>query len=270
MSSHSQINVFDRTLLRRRRDRAAHKFGAHRVLFDEAGAHLQERLEDVTRDFPMILDLGAHDGALAHRLAQREGVFVASMDLSARMARQAPKPFVIGDEEFLPFAANSFDLIISNLSLHWVNDLPGALAQIKYALKPNGLFLASVFGGETLHELRSCLMDAEMKIMGGVSPRLSPMLDLQAASGLMQRAGFSLPVTDREMLTLTYPDIFVLMHDLRGMGETNVHLQRLKRPARKALFMEAGRLYRERFGGLDGAIPASFEILFLHGWKQAV
>ncbi len=178
------------------------------------------------------------------------------------------RSFVAADEEYLPFKPNSFDLITSNLSLHWVNDLPGALAQIKTALKPGGLFLAALLGGESLHELRVCLMEAELAMTNGASMRVSPRIDLPTASALMQRAGFGLPVTDSELITLTYPDAFALMHDLRGMGEANACVQRLKHPTRKAVMFETARLYKERFAGADGRIPASFEVLFLHGWKE--
>ena len=175
---------------------------------------------------------------------------------------------VTADEEFLPFAANSFDLIVSNLSLHWVNDLPGTLAQIKWALRPGGLFLAALLGGQTLIELRTCLMEAELAVAQGASLRVSPRIDLPTAAGLLQRAGFELPVADHETLTLTYPDAYALMRDLRGMGEANACLQRLKRPTRRAVLFEAARLYRERFVTMDGRISATFEVIFLHGWKE--
>lgn len=171
------------------------------------------------------------------------------------------------DEELLPFAPQSFDLIVSNLSLHWVNDLPGTLAQIWQALKPEGLFLATLFGGQTLFELRACLLDAELAVTGGVSPRLSPSIDMQTASALLQRAGFSLPVTDQEIITLSYSDIFALMRDVRGMGETNAHGQRWRKATRREVFLLADRLYKERFARADGRLPATFEVIFLHGWQ---
>ena len=169
--------IFDRALLRQRRERAAAGIAAHTVLFDEAASFLIERLKDVTRTFSSILVLGA-GGNLPRRLLGHKNAFIVTTDIS-----------LIADDEFLPFAAGSFDLVISNLNLHWVNDLPGVLAQIKYVLKPEGLFLAALLGGGTLHELRSvALLDAEMKVTGGVSPRLSPTLDLLTASALMPAA----------------------------------------------------------------------------------
>jgi NADH dehydrogenase [ubiquinone] 1 alpha subcomplex assembly factor 5 len=267
-----QIHIFDRALARRHRDRAAEGFSAHHhALLEEAATHILERLADVKRRFSSILDLGAHDGLLARRLAQRKDAFVIAADLSEKLLGQGGYPLcVAADEEFLPFAAESFDLIVSNLSLHWVNDLPGALAQINMALKPDGLFLATLLGGSTLHELRACLLEAELAITGGISPRLSPSIDMQTASALLQRAGFSLPVTDQEVISFTYSDIFALMRDLRGMGETNAQRQRLRKGARREVFEMANRLYRERFALADGRFPATFEVVFLHGWKPGL
>ncbi len=268
MADPNQILAFDRALMRRHRDRAVPRFADHRVLFDETAALLMERLGDVKRDFRSVLDLGAHDGLLAQKIVERHHGLVVAADLSLPMLLNAPSSAVVADEEFLPFAPNSFDLVVSNLSLHWVNDLPGALAQIISALKPEGLFLAALFGGHTLQELRACLLEAELSVTGGVSPRVSPSIDLPTASALLQRAGFALPVTDQETFTLTYPDSFALMRDLRGMGEANANRERSDRFTRRAVLTEADRLYRERYAGTDGRIPASFEILFLHGWRS--
>jgi SAM-dependent methyltransferase len=237
------------------------------VLYEETGRYLLERIVDVKRDFPSILDLGAHDGFLAGKLAQRDTSFVVASDLSAKMLKGGMYPHgVVADEEFLPFAEQSFDLIVSNLSLHWVNDLPGALAQIKRALKPGGLFLAALLGGQTLHELRSSLLEAELAVHGGISPRLSPSIDMQTASTLLQRAGFQLPVTDQEIVTFSYSDSFALMRDLRGMGETNAHVERGRAMTPREVFLMADQIYKARFGMADGRIPASFHAVFLHGW----
>lgn len=265
----NQIHIFNRRQVRRQRDRAAPGFApSHCSLHTAMAEHLLERVDDVKRDFATVLDLGAHDGALAQRLAGTKKNFVVAADLSAAMLKAGTHPQrVVADEECLPFAAESFDLIVSNLSLHWVNDLPGALAQIRQALRPGGLFLAAFLGGQTLFELRSCLWDAELALTGGVSSRVSPSIDMQTASALVQRAGFTLPVTDHEVITLTYSDAHALMHDLRGMGETNAQLQGSRKPSRRALFNEVDRLYRDRFARADGRLPATFEAIFIHGWR---
>lgn len=267
MTASNQMQVFDRTLLRQRRDKTAAGFAAHSTLLDEMAAQLRERLSDVKRDFTAVLELGRNATAPLFQTEAGSEPFTVISDLSLkRLALQKNGIRLVCDEEFLPFAARSFDLVLSNASLHWVNDLPGSLLQIKNILKADGLFLASLLGGQTLQELRSCLLEAEITVTGGASPRLSPVIDLQTASALMHRAGFALPVADSEMITLTYSSIFELMHDLRGMGEANTHLHRLRKPTRRALFEEAGKLYQQRFATADGHIAASFEVIFLHGW----
>ena len=157
------------------------------------------------------------------------------------MAGAAGGLCVAGDEELLPFADGSFDLAVSNLSLHWVNDLPGALLQLRRALKPDGLFIGAMLGGDTLFELRRCLMEAELDLTGGVSARISPFAEVRDAGGLLQRAGFSLPVVDSDTLTVTYDSAFKLMADLRGMGETNAGLNRRRRPTPRALLIDAAK-----------------------------
>jgi SAM-dependent methyltransferase len=240
--------IFDRASVRCHMARAAAHFGEHSALFDDTAAQIIERLGEVTREFPDTLDLSPFPFLLNNEKK------ITTHD-----------PFV--GEEILPFAPESFDLIASSLALHWINDVPGMLAQIHAILKPDGLFIASLIGEQSLHELRSCLLDAELAATGGVSPRLSPTIDLLSASQLMQRAGFTLPVADKESVTLIYADMFALMRDLRGMGQANAHRQRLRKPTRRVVFTEAARLYRERFGNAEGHIPATFDIVYLHGWK---
>jgi NADH dehydrogenase [ubiquinone] 1 alpha subcomplex assembly factor 5 len=239
--------IFDRSTVRRHWARARKGIAAHDALLRDTGEQLKERLSEVKRDFARSLDLSPF------RFLEGPNV-VGICDVAF-------------DEEFLPFASESFDLIASNLALHWVNDVPGALAQIRGALKPGGMFIAALFGEHTLHELRECLFDAELAVSGGISPRLSPTIDLLSASALMQRAGFSLPVADKDSVTLIYSDAFALMRDLRGMGQTNAHQERLRRPTRRLVFMEAARLYQERFADAEGHIAATFDVIHLHGWK---
>lgn len=270
-SSNNAI-VFDRALLRRRRDRAADRFAEHDFLFREVADRLADRLEDVRRSFPLALDLGAGDGALGRALTGRKGIetlaaLEPSPNLTARNDSGALR--AAGDEEALPFADGVFDLIVSNLALHWVNDLPGALIQARRALKPDGFFCAAMLGGETLNELRLALYDAEAEICGGVSPRVSPFAEIRDAGGLLQRAGFALPVADREILTVTYGDVFALMRDLRGCGAANAATARRRVPVSRKLFFAAAQRYAERWAEPDGRIPATFEVIYLAGWAPA-
>ncbi|WP_431855753.1 methyltransferase domain-containing protein [Azospirillum sp.] len=267
MSQSDTMTVFDRALVRRHRDRAAPAFAEHGFLFKEIAERLTDRLLDIKRDFPVALDLGAHDGAMRRALAGQKGIeTLVAADLSPALVARAGSPAVAADEEFLPFASASVDLVVSNLSLHWVNDLPGAFVQIRQALKPDGFLCASMLGGETLVELRHCLIEAEQVVSGGMSPRVSPFADVRDAGHLLQRAGFALPVVDSDTITVTYSDAFALMRDLRGMGETNAVLARRTVPASRTLLFEAARLYAERFAEPDGRIPATFQVLYLAAW----
>ena len=241
--------------------------GQHDFLFREVTERLLDRLDDTTRRFPAALDLGCHAGELGRALNGRGGIdLLVQADLSPAMARRAGRLTVTVDEEALPFAEASFDVILSNLSLHWVNDLPGALLQARRALKPDGLFLAAMLGGETLRELRASLLEAELEVEGGAAPRISPFADLRDAGGLLQRAGFALPVIDRDDITVTYPDALALMRDLRGMGETNAVHARRRGFTRRATLLRAAALYAERFAQPDGRIPATFQVIYLTGW----
>jgi NADH dehydrogenase [ubiquinone] 1 alpha subcomplex assembly factor 5 len=262
------ISVFDRRLLRRRRDRAAAGLDDVDFLFREAAERLADRLDDVTRRFPVALDLGCHTGLLGAALGGRGGIeTLVSCDLSAAMAARAPGPRLVADEEALPFADASVDLVLSCLSLHWVNDLPGALMQIRRVLKPDGLLLASFLGGATLTELRQAWLEAEDRIEGGVGPRVSPFADVRDAGALLQRAGFALPVVDSDMLTVTYADPLRLMMEIKAMGESNAALEQRRGFTRRATLAEAARTYRARFAGPDGRVPASFEIITMTGWR---
>jgi SAM-dependent methyltransferase len=261
------LMVFDRRLLRQRRDRAASAWPGHSFLKERVAQTLAERLDDIRRPFPRLLDLGSHGGEMAAALAGRAGAeLTVSADLSAEFLRGQSGLRVAADEEALPFAPASFDLITSALSLHTVNDLPGALLQIRHALKPDGLFMAALFGGETLTELRQALLLAESEMENGASPRVSPFVDLRDAAGLLQRANFTLPVADIERLTVSYADAFALMHELRGMAESNVLLARRRQPLRRRTLLRAVDIYRQQFSGEDGRISASFQIVYLHGW----
>jgi NADH dehydrogenase [ubiquinone] 1 alpha subcomplex assembly factor 5 len=265
------MRIFDRSLLRKRRDRAAAGFAAHDFLVREVADRLADRLDDVTRGFPLALDLGCHTGELAESLGRRGGITtLVQCDLSPAMAGRAAgngHPSLAADEEWLPFADDSFDLVISNLSLHWVNDLPGTLVQIRRILKPDGMLLVAMLGGETLKELRQALAEAEIAEEGGLSPRVSPFADVRDLGGLLQRAGFALPVVDADVVPITYGDSMRLMVDLRGMGEANAVAEQRKTLTRRNTLLAALARYQELFAGPDGRLPATFQVLTMTAWK---
>jgi NADH dehydrogenase [ubiquinone] 1 alpha subcomplex assembly factor 5 len=256
--------LFDRRAWRLHRERAGNF--AVDFLHLEVAERLLDRLDLVNREFPTMLDLGARDGALSRQLSQRNShSWGVAAEPSPRLIAAAPAPRVCADPELIPFREASFNLIASCLVLHWCSDLPGALIQLRRALKPDGLLLAAMLGGSTLVELRTALFEAELAVEGGVSPRVSPTTELGDAASLLQRAGFAMPVTDSETITVTYPDLMAMMRDLRGMGETNALAAR-RRFLGRATLARAGAIYAERFGDAEGRIPATFEILFLAGW----
>jgi NADH dehydrogenase [ubiquinone] 1 alpha subcomplex assembly factor 5 len=260
--------VFDRALLRRRRERAARGWDRRAFLKREIAERLVERLDDVRRTFALALDLGSHGDEIASALGQRKTVeCLVRLDLGQGFARRARGPAVVADEEFLPFAPQSFDLVLSAMDLHWVNDLPGTLIQIGRILKPDGLLLGAMLGGATLWQLREALAAAESEVEGGLSPRVSPFADLRDAAALLQRAGFALPVADSETIEVEYDNALALMRDLGAMGESNLIVERRRGLARRATFLRAAELYGERFALPSGRVAASFEVLFLHGWR---
>jgi NADH dehydrogenase [ubiquinone] 1 alpha subcomplex assembly factor 5 len=261
--------LFDRDVVAHHRRRAAQvNWAKHRFLFDEISDRLADRLLDVTHHFERALDLGCRAGALGQMLQQQGRVSdVYFTDLSQDLLTQAiGGQHIIADEEFLPFAPASFDLIGSVLSLHWTNDLPGSLIQIARTLRPDGLFLGAVFGIESLTELKWCLTQAELEVKGGVSPRVSPFTDVRDAGSLLQRAGFALPVTDVDMVTLKYANPFALMQELRGMGEANALVDRQKSFTSRSVLLRAAELYVEKYADADGLIPATFQIIYMTGW----
>ncbi len=255
------MQVFDRRLVRLRRDRAAVTVGRVAPILEDAAERLLDRLDDTTRRFARALDIGGR-GIVAPRLAARGIPLVVSADLSPMMARGAGGLPVAADEEAVPFAPGSFDLIVASLSLHWVNDLPGTLIQLRQALAPDGLFLASLPGLGTLQPLRQALAEAETGLRGGLSPRISPFPELRDAAGLLQRAGFALPVADAEEVPIVYRNALGLFADLRAAGEGNAVLARDRRTPPRALFpMAAATLPK----GPEGIEPG-FRLLVLTGW----
>lgn len=260
-------HIFDRQLLRRRRERAAAGAAAHDFLLDAVAADLIERLGVIRRTFPVVLNLGAHHGLLGRRLRALPGVeLVIDADASPALLAQCDGPRVRADEEALAVKEGAFDLVASALALQFVNDLPGTLIQARRALKPDGLLLAALLGGATLMELRTSLAVAEDEVEGGASPRVAPFADVRDLGALLQRAQFALPVVDAHTLTATYADPLALMHDLRAMGASNVLNARRRTPLRRATLARALEVYRARFGLANGRVPATFEIITLTGW----
>ncbi len=262
------MTVFNRHTVSRHRDRAAAGLLDHDFLFTEVGERLADRLDDVKRTFPVALDLGCRTGILGRLLNGRGGIeTLVQSDLSAAMVTRAGGVSVVADEEYLPYGEASFDLVLSNLTLHWINDLPGTLAQVRRSLKPDSLFLAAMLGGDTLVELRQMLYAAETELDGGLSPRVSPFADVRDLGNLLTRAGFMLPVADTETITVSYPHPMRLMDDLRGMGESNAQIHSRKGFTRRTVLMAAAERYIETFGDSDGRIPATFQVVYLTAWS---
>ena len=257
---------FDRHAVQRHRNAVARRRQAE-FLFREVGGRLIDRLDDITHHFPVVCELGARDGWLRSGLLDCKATgFLVQSDLSPAFAARLEGPRLAADEEFLPFARESLDAVISNLVLHWVNDLVGTLIQIRMALRPDGLFLASLLGGETLVELRSVLAEAEIAVTGGLSARLSPMVDIRDAGALLQRAGFALPVADTDRIDVTYADALALMRDLKAMGENNALHDRSRNFARKDVFLAAASLYQQRHADSEGRIRTTFDVIYLTAW----
>ncbi|WP_439497969.1 methyltransferase domain-containing protein [Bosea sp. (in: a-proteobacteria)] len=251
--------VFDRDLIRRRLTRAV-AAGYPDFLLARATEDLEERLGAVLRRFGLAADLGTP-------LPSAAAVLRGKAEALWRMAETpGTAADLVGDLERLPLAPGSVDLAASLLALHGVNDLPGALIQIRRALRPDGLFIGCLLGGRTLQELREALLAAEAETTGGVSPRVAPFADLRDMGSLLQRAGFALPVVDSELVTVRYRDLFGLLRDLRALGWTNALTDRRKAGLRRDTLLRAAALYAERFTDADGRLRASFEIVWLSGW----
>jgi NADH dehydrogenase [ubiquinone] 1 alpha subcomplex assembly factor 5 len=263
----SDHDIFDRRLLTARRNRAADGAADHDFLLARVADDLMERLSAIKRIFPVALDLGAHHGLIGRRLRGLPGVeMVIDMEAAGGLLAQCGGPRVQADEEALPFADESLDLVVSGLALHFVNDLPGTLLQVRRLLKPDGLLLVAMLGGATLTELRTALLAAEEEIQGGASPRVAPFADVRDLGALLQRAGFALPVADSEIVTVTYAHPLALMRELRAMGAANALLHRSRSPMRRATLARALEIYAQRFGLANGRIPATFEIITLTAW----
>lgn len=262
---------FDRVLLRQRRARAAREgaTGADYLLARTA-EDLIDRLTAINRQFPLALEIGAHGGLF--RAMLRDGPVstkietLIAMENVKSLARKSGQPALVADEEALPIADQSLDLVVSLLSLQWTNDLPGALIQIRRALKPDGLFLGALVGGESLTELRQSFYEAEGEVEGGVSPRVLPFVEVRTLGMLLQNAGFALPVVDLDRVTVTYASPFALLKDLRAMGTTNIIRLRSRKPLGRKTLFRAMEIYARRFPANDGRVSATFEIIHASGW----
>ncbi|KAK4755713.1 hypothetical protein SAY87_009470 [Trapa incisa] len=276
----SGLRIFDRDLKRKQRDRAAWLMRPHDSLTDTVADNLLDRLEDCKKTFPTALCLGGSltpiRGLLRGRGAVEKLIMMDTSYDTIKLCKDSePKmgdenmeiSFVVADEEFLPIKESSLDLVISCLGLHWTNDLPGAMIQCKLALKPDGLFLAAILGGETLKELRIACTIAQMERDGGVSPRVSPLAQVRDAGNLLTRAGFSLPGVDVDEYTVRYKSALELIEHLRAMGETNALLQR-STTLKKETALATAAIYESMFAAEDGTIPATFQVIYMTGWKE--
>jgi SAM-dependent methyltransferase len=263
----SDERLFDRKLLRERRARFAHEIEARQFLLAHVAQEIAERIELMLRAFPLALDLGAYRGLLGRKVAELSSVGeMMYAESTFAFAALCPRPALVCDEDLLPFKDESLNLVVSGLALHRVNDLPGALIQIRRALRPDGLFMAALLGARSLIELRQTLIEAEAELQGGASPRVSPFADVRDYGGLLQRAGFALPVADAEALKVIYPSPRELMREVRALGGGNVLLARSKAPLPRRTLERAEAIYRERYATRDGRVSATFEIVYLSGW----
>jgi SAM-dependent methyltransferase len=265
MASAGAPEVFDRALLRDRLERALRQ-GPADFLLERVAGDLIERLDVVTRRFDSVLDLGTPTPLLAKALTTRALGKLVRTAPSAELVGEGPWIGLAIQDEAPDLPKESFDLVVSALALQHVNDLPGVLARVRHLLRPDGLFLACLVGGRSLHELRAALTQAEAEITGGASPRVAPFADVRDMGGLLQRAGFALPVADVDTLTLRYDHFFALARDLRAMGATNALVTRDRRPTSCALLMRAAEIYAQRFSDGDGRIRATIEVIWLSGW----
>jgi SAM-dependent methyltransferase len=244
--------LFDRALLRMRQGRAL-RFGPATFLLDRVVEDMEERLHAVLRNFAEVADIGTPGEVLRQPARDR---FKSLVHIGLEKFEQ----------ETLPFQPESLDLVLSALAFQFVNDLPGVLAQIRRVLKPDGLLLAAMIGGDTLTELRQSFASAEAECEGGISPRVAPFADLRDVGALLQRAGFALPVTDVDRIVVRYDSAFALMQDLRRMGATNILVERRRTPTRRATMLRMAQIYGERFADPDGRIRATFDVIWLSGW----
>jgi len=262
----SNHSLFDRALLARRRARFAASALNHDFLLRHVAEDFAHRLSFVRRKFETAVNLGAYHGIVSRRLRAQGIGHVVDLDPTPQLLAQCDGPHVLAEEEWLPLGPACVDLVVSGLALHLVNDLPGALVQIRRALKPDGLLLAALLGPQTLQELREAFVLAETELQGGAGPRVAPFADVRAVGSLLQRAGLALPVTDTEVLTVGYASPLHLVQELRAMGAANMLTERPRKPLRRQTLQRAVELYQQRHGRPDGRVRATFEIVTATAW----
>lgn len=270
-SSQSPQSLIDDAAHLHHRDRVAPRFDQFDFLKKAVTERIMDRVDTISRDLPHVLDIGCHNGVLTEALlASPKITSVSAMDPSLAMAAltkdRCGVDAVAAPYDAIPFEGLLFDGIFSAFALHWANDLPGVLIQLRQRLKPDGVMMVALAGGETLAGLRGAMASAETEISGGMSPRVLPMGDIRDMGGLISRAGLTMPVADSDTITVTYDNLFSLMADLRGMGEVNAMHSRVKRMTSKSVFMRAAEIYQQRFSTEDGRIKVDFEIVTLTGW----
>ncbi|KAI1820924.1 S-adenosyl-L-methionine-dependent methyltransferase [Xylaria intraflava] len=290
--------VFNRRTKWLQKERAARDVENSRIadyLKDEVAIRVCERLLDIKRHYPRVLDFGANSCNISRALVRENpdpnpetpfsdpivkkiGHLLAADSSEGMLYRDSDLDFnkqinmtreVLADEETLPYEANSFDLVLSSLSMHWINDLPGVLAQINHVLKPDCAFIGAMFGGDTLYELRTSLQLAEQERRGGISPHVSPLADVRDVGGLLQKAGFQMLTVDVDDIIVDYPDSFALMQDLQAMGENSAILGREMGPIQRDVLLATDAIYRGLHGNEDGTLPATFRMIHMIGWKAS-
>ncbi|XP_074944359.1 arginine-hydroxylase NDUFAF5, mitochondrial-like isoform X1 [Phalacrocorax aristotelis] len=272
-SGSGALSPFDRRLKRKQKNWAALQAEPAKCeyLREEVGGRIVDRVFDITRTFPLALDVGSGRGYIAQHLTKETIEKLIQVDTAENALKNAveseiPTVSVVADEEFLPFKEDTFDLVVSSLSLHWVNDLPRAFREIHQVLKPDGVFIGAVFGGDTLYELRCSLQLAELEREGGFSPHVSPFTAVSDLGHLLSRAGFNTLTVDTDEIQVNYPGLFEVMEDLQGMGESNCSWNR-KPLLHRETMLAAAAIYQEMYGNSDGSVPATFQIYYMIGWK---
>nr|CAG4647216.1 EOG090X09JT [Megafenestra aurita]SVE92510.1 EOG090X09JT [Megafenestra aurita] len=272
----NMMNVFDRQAKQLQRESAASRkdYPVFNYLKDEVGYRLSDRVYDINRKFNVALDLGCGFGHVSKHLTKEAVDELVMCDSSALILEKASTPKdtsvvwrkMVVDEEALPFEPESFDIVMSSLSLHWVNQLPSTFSQVMKSLRPDGVFIGALFGGETLYELRGALQLGETEREGGFAAHISPFAAIRDIGGLLNAAGFTMLTIDTDEIRVGYPSMFELMNDLKGMGENNASWIRKLHMHRDTLFASSA-IYKELYGNEDGTIPATFQIIYMIGWK---